>query len=227
MSRDGEPVPEWLRGLADAASKMEINPQSQPPAHGGRASAVLVLFGAGPSAGPGTGPAAAEDGASDAPDLLFIQRSADLRLHAGQPAFPGGATDPGDADQVATALREANEEVGLDPASVDVQTTLPRLWIPVSGFVVTPVLAWWRAPHPVAPVDPREVELVARVPVAHLADPANRLRVRHPSGWIGAAFRTENMLVWGFTAGVLNTLLEMGGWARPWDQQKPPEALPV
>ncbi|MGH3204285.1 MAG: hypothetical protein ACRDP5_19875, partial [Streptosporangiaceae bacterium] len=85
MSReDKDPVPGWLRDLADAASKMEINPMAQPPAHGGRASAVLVLFAAGPHAAPPAG-----DPGPDHPDLLFIQRSADLRLHAGQPAFPG------------------------------------------------------------------------------------------------------------------------------------------
>jgi 8-oxo-dGTP pyrophosphatase MutT (NUDIX family) len=116
----------------------------------------------------------------------------------------------------ATALREANEEVGLDPATVELVDVLPTLWIPVSRFLVTPVLAWWRAPHEVGPVDPAEVARVARLPVRELADPANRLRLRHPSGWIGPAFRIHDMLVWGFTAGVLSTLLELGGWARPW-----------
>ncbi len=57
-----------------------------------------------------------------------------MRNHAGQPAFPGGATDPTDADVAATALREANEEVGLDPASVALVDVLPTLWIPVSRF---------------------------------------------------------------------------------------------
>ena len=95
-----------------------------------------------------------------------------MRTHAGQPAFPGGAADPGETDPVDTALREATEEVGLDPTTVEVQGLLPPLWIPVSGFVVTPVLAWWRKPHPVAPVDLAEVESVQRVRVADLVDPA-------------------------------------------------------
>lgn len=212
MTQNG--LPAWWAPLLERAmiARTEDFTRLATPTDGGRASAVLILL---------------ADDRPGGPDVLLLQRAADMRQHAGQPAFPGGAADPGDADPTATALREANEEVGLDPASVEVQATLPRLWIPVSGFVVTPVLAWWRTPHPVAPADPREVELVARVPMAHLADPANRLRVRHPSGWIGSAFRTENMLVWGFTAGVLNTLLEMGGWARPWDQQRPPEDLPL
>jgi hypothetical protein len=57
---------------------------------------------------------------------------------------------------------------------------------------------------------------VARLPVAELVDPANRLQVRHPSGWIGPAFQVRGMLVWGFTAGVLSALLDMAGWSRPW-----------
>jgi 8-oxo-dGTP pyrophosphatase MutT (NUDIX family) len=150
------------------------------------------------------------------PDVLVLERAATMRNHAGQPAFPGGAVDPGDADTVACALREAEEEVGLDPTSVEVVATLPTLWIPVSNFLVTPVVAWWRAPHPVGPADPREVARVERLPIRELVDPAHRLRLRHPSGWIGPAFRIHDMLVWGFTAGVLSTLLELGGWAVEW-----------
>lgn len=197
-------LPSWfepLRSNVAAAVATDFTRLPTPEGDGARRSAVLVLFGEREGAGP---------------DVLLAQRSATMRTHAGQPAFPGGACDPGDIDAAATALREANEEVGLDPASVEVVATLPALWIPVSNFVVSPVLAWWREPHEVWPVDLAEVDRVERLPVSDLVDPANRLRVRHPSGWIGPAFRVSNMLVWGFTAGVLSTLLEMGGWARPW-----------
>ncbi len=200
--------PGWLdalRGRLGSLRTEDFTPL-RAPADGGRPSAVLVLFGE-------SAPSAADPGG---PDLLVLQRAATMRNHAGQPAFPGGGTDPEDADAVATALREANEEVGLDPASVEVLGLLPELYIPVSSFVVTPVLAWWRHPHPVHPRQPAEVAHVARLPISELVDPANRIRVRHPSGWIGPAFQVRGLLVWGFTAGVISTLLDIGGWARPW-----------
>ncbi|WNM42218.1 CoA pyrophosphatase [Micromonospora halotolerans] len=210
--------PDWLDPLLGrlGTARAEDFTRLATPESGGRESAVLVLLGEEPGAGP---------------DVLVLQRAATLRNHAGQPAFPGGAADPEDADASATALREANEEVDLDPASVTVLAELPKLWIPVSDFVVTPVLAWWHTPHPVHPREPAEVAHVARLPVAELVDPENRMRVRHPSGWIGPAFSVRGMLVWGFTAGVLNTLLEMGGWARPWPRSRvvelPPAAAPA
>ena len=205
--RAGAPVPPWLRELADAASTMEIDPQIQPPARGGRASAVLILFAAG------------RDG-SDQPDLLFIQRSEGLRLHAGQPAFPGGAIDAEDGGPVAAALREAAEEVGVDPAGVDIVGTLPELFIPRTGFRVVPVLAWWRRPSAVAPVDVGEVAAVERVSVGELADPAARLVVRGPSGFASPAFQVRGMLIWGFTAALVDRLLSLAGWERPWDAAK-------
>ncbi|HEY2793464.1 MAG TPA: CoA pyrophosphatase [Micromonosporaceae bacterium] len=205
--------PDWWEPLCSrvTAARTEDFTRMVAPPEGGRSSAVLILF--------------AEDKAGD-PDVLLLQRAADMRNHAGQPAFPGGAADPGETDPVVTALREATEEVGLDPATVEVETLLPPLWIPVSRFLVTPVLAWWHKPHPVAPVDAAEVESVTRVRVADLANPANRVRVIHPSGWIGPAFSAGGMLIWGFTAGILSVLLEMGGWAQPWDATSQPVPLP-
>jgi len=82
---------------------------------------------------------------------------------------------------------------------------------------VTPVLAYWHTPGPVGVNDPGEVASVARVPIAELVDPGNRFQVRHPSGYVGPAFAVAGMVVWGFTAGLLSMLLELGGWARPWD----------
>ncbi len=200
-------LPAWWEPLASraiVARRSDFTRWPTPPV-GGRRSAVLILLGEQPTTGP---------------DVLVLQRAATLRNHAGQPAFPGGASDPDDVDAPATALREAAEEVGVDASTTTVVATLPRLWIPVSGYVVTPVLAWWHAPHPVAPVDLAEVAAVQRLPIAELVDPSNRLRIRHPSGYIGAAFAVRDMLIWGFTAGILSTLLDLGGWSVPWDENK-------
>lgn len=199
-------LPDWWHPLAEKAANADGEPwvRLAPPNAEGRHSAVLILFGEG-----------AEPGQTG-PDVLLCQRAANMNNHAGQPAFPGGGTEPGDADPAATALREANEEVGLDAASAVVVTSLPEVWIPVSNFRVTPVLAWWRDPHPVRAAQPEEVARVVRVPVSELADPANRVRAEHPSGYVGPAFQVRDMLVWGFTAGILSAVLELAGWARPW-----------
>jgi 8-oxo-dGTP pyrophosphatase MutT (NUDIX family) len=208
-------APAWLLPLLDAVA----DPAAAalfPPAgseSGLRRSAVLVLFGEGPQG----------------PDVLLIERSAHLRSHAGQPAFPGGGIDPDDDGPVGAALREAQEETGLDPSGVEVLATLPDLWVPPSGNLVTPVLAWWREPSDVVAADRREVAAVARVPIADLSDPANRLTISHPSGRMGPAFEVADMLVWGFTAAILDRLLVLAGWERPWDRERlaelPAEAL--
>ncbi len=155
----------------------------------------------------------------------MIQRAATLRDHPGQCAFPGGGTEPDDDGPQATALREANEEIGLRTDTVEVVSTLPELWLSVSKFRVTPVLAWWRAPHPVAAADPGEVARVSRLPVAELIDPTNRFRVRHSSGYVGPAFRVHDMLIWGFTGSIVDKLLDLAGWSVPWDVGRI-EALP-
>jgi 8-oxo-dGTP pyrophosphatase MutT (NUDIX family) len=197
----GESAPAWLRSLAAAAAVMDVPRVVRPPVSGGRHSAVLVLFGEDPGG----------------PDLLYIQKNEGLRRHAGQPAFPGGKIEDSDDGPVAAALREGAEETGLDPAGVDVLATLPELFISRSQFRVIPVLAWWRKPSAVRPVDIGEVAAVERIRVADLADPANRLMLRYPSGRGGPAFSIGSMLIWGFTAMLTDRLLALGGWERPWD----------
>ena len=167
----------------------------------GRSAAVLILFGVGP----------------DGPDLLFIERSAGLRKHPGQPAFPGGAVDESDGGPVQAALREAAEETGVEPAGVRVLAVMPELYIWRSDFRVTPVIGWWHRPVPVAPGDPAEIAAVVRVPIAELASPANRMMIRYPGGQGGYAFRVAGLLIWGFTAMLLDRVLALGGWEQPWD----------
>jgi 8-oxo-dGTP pyrophosphatase MutT (NUDIX family) len=210
-STDLRGLPEWLAPVAQAAAVVRPEQLSRflPPPSGGRPSAVLILFGSG------------ERG----PELLLMERAGTLRSHAGQPSFPGGAIDPQDGDPqdegpLRAALREAEEETGLDPAGVQLFGVLPRLYIPVSSFVVTPVLGWWREPSPVDAVDPAETARVFTVPVADLTDPANRRTVTHPSGFRGPAFAVSDVLVWGFTAGLIDRILHFSGWERPWDRGK-------
>lgn len=199
----GQP-PAWLRAVVTAVADMEVPSAVAPPPGAGRPSAVLVLFGDGP----------------DGPDLLIIQRNAGLRRHAGQPAFPGGAVEAGDASPVAAALREAAEEVGVRADGVQVLGAMPELYISRSGFRVMPVIAWWREPCPVRPLDTGEVAAVERISLAELADPVNRVTVRAPSGHVGPGFAVRSMLIWGFTAVLVDQLLAMAGFERPWDRAR-------
>ena len=210
-------APGWLTDLASAAETMTVPAELRPPRGGGKRSAILILFGT---------PGPPDDAG---PDLLLVQRSQSLRRHAGQAAFPGGVIDPEDDGAVGAALREAAEEAGVEPAGVHVLGVLSDLYIPRTGYQVSPVLGWWRDPVPVVPGDPAEVAAAARVPVAELADPANRLMVRYPGGGAGPAFRAGAMLVWGFTAFLIGQLLVLGGWEQPWDTENVielPDGLP-
>ncbi|WP_280336008.1 NUDIX hydrolase [Nocardia wallacei] len=162
-------------------------------------------------------PAPARGGSPPHADVLLTQRAATLRQHSGQVAFPGGGVEPGDDGPIDTALREAREETGVDPAGVDPIAVLPPIFVPPSRFDVTPVVAYWRTPGEVGVVSAAEATRVTRVPISELIDPANRFVVRHPLGYMGPAFAVDGMLVWGFTAGVLAGLLAVSGWEREWD----------
>lgn len=182
-----------------------------------RVSAVLVLFGVLDSIPASTTqPAVARD-----LDVLLQRRASTLSSHPGQVSFPGGGREPQDQDAVATALREAEEETGLDPAGVEIIASLPDLPLAVSNHLVTPVLAWWTKPSRVAAVDHAETVEVFRVPVAQLLDPANRFRSvtrRGPITFKGPAFDIDGTIVWGFTAMVLDRLFDACGWTVPWDE---------
>lgn len=183
---------------------------------GDREAAVLLLFGV-----LDTIPARARHAVVARELDILLQRRADtLTSHPGQVSFPGGRVDPDDSGAVAAALREAQEETGLDPSGVEVLGTLPVVPLPVSRHLVTPVLGWWDRPTPVRAVDPAESEVVFRAPVADLLDPDRRRSVRFdtPAGVRATpAFVLGEHLVWGFTAYVLDRLFDALGWAVPWD----------
>ena len=175
--------PAWMADLVRAldAGAPDYFTMFAPPARVPRRSAVLMLF----------GPTTAEpdeDDPTGGADVMLTERSPDLRAHPGQVSFPGGAVDPGDDGPVGAALREAYEEVGVDPAGVDVVHALPDLYLSPSRNSVTPVLAWWPEPTPLVPRE-AEVARVVRAPLATLVDPGHRFAVVHPSGVRGRASR--------------------------------------
>ncbi len=171
-----------------------------------------------PTHSTGGDPSEAAEIAPEAISLLLTERAHTLRSHPGQVSFPGGRAEPTDRDLVATALRETHEEVGVEPDTVEVAGLLPPLNLSVSSHDVSPVLGWWQHPGRVWARDPREVASVVQISVAELVDPAHRFRVGHPSGWIGPAFQAHDLVVWGFTAMVLDGILRLGGWEVPWDE---------
>jgi 8-oxo-dGTP pyrophosphatase MutT (NUDIX family) len=166
------------------------------------------------------------EGADDL-ELVLVQRPGHLRHHAGQVGLPGGAVEPGDADGVAAALREAQEEVGLDPAGVRVLGSLDRAYLPVSDFDVLPVVGIWDGLAPLTP-SPGEVAGILRPTLRYLADPANHgtmplsrlvgeaaLAARGVPDADGPVFWVDGTLVWGFTAGLLAGFLRALGLDAP------------
>ncbi|MCV7193352.1 NUDIX hydrolase [Mycolicibacterium brumae] len=223
--------PPWLRPLVDRVDELPgaykrriprpllaaLNAAATATSVSGkrRDAAVLVLFSGGES---GQAPALPDDA-----DLLLTVRASSLRHHAGQAAFPGGVTDPGDDGPVATALREATEETGLDTARLHTLAVLETMFIPPSGYHVAPVLAYSPDPGPVEVVDPLETAIVARVPVRAFVNPENRLMVYRRGATrraAGPAFLLNQMLVWGFTGHVIAGMLDVAGWTRPWDSDR-------
>jgi 8-oxo-dGTP pyrophosphatase MutT (NUDIX family) len=202
-------LPDWLEPLAarlDAFDGDDFARLFPTVPDDARPSAVLILFNEAPGG----------------PELVLTQRAAELRNHARQISFPGGRSDPGDgegrAGAIATALREAQEEVGVDPQTVEVFGVLPTLWLPPSNHAVSPVLGYWHHPRALSAVSRAEVDGVIHQPIAALMDPGNRFTVVHPTGWKGPAFDIgTDVPLWGFTAGLIDRICAAADWDQPWD----------
>ncbi len=146
------------------------------------------------------------------PHLIFTRRSADLPKHKGEISFPGGAREPADISLAQTALREAQEEIGLDPAQVELLGALPPVFAAVSNFFITPQVGWLGEGLPALTTNPAEVAEVILAPLAALADPA----IYHTEIWhrFGGAhvvhfFDFGPYLIWGATWRMLHSLLSL------------------
>jgi 8-oxo-dGTP pyrophosphatase MutT (NUDIX family) len=147
---------------------------------------------------------------SPEPTLIFTIRTDTLPSHKGQISFPGGSTDPTDRSPIETALRETQEEIGLDPAGVEVLGQLDAFPTFVSGFVVTPVVGWLE-PVPVLEPNPAEVAAILHVPVAELND-----EIRSEAGFshLDKTYPTEawvwrDNVIWGVTARIVRSFLSL------------------
>lgn len=143
----------------------------------------------------------------DEPTVLLTQRTDHLRDHAGQISFPGGRAEEDDSSPEHTALREAEEEIGLSPCHVEIVGFLPE-YRTVTGYRITPVVAFLTPPFELRP-DPSEVAEVFEVPLSFLIDPANH--ERHSREYQGEtryffAMPYGRYFIWGATAGIIVTL---------------------
>jgi 8-oxo-dGTP pyrophosphatase MutT (NUDIX family) len=144
------------------------------------------------------------------PGLIFTERRADLRRHAGEISFPGGRQDPGDADLGATALREAHEEIALDPAGVEVVGALPPVSTFVTGYRIQPFVGLVSNPGALAlEPNPTEVETVLTVSLGRLREGYEMRRlIRRGVPIHTPTYEVEGQLIWGATARILGDFLK-------------------
>ncbi len=147
---------------------------------------------------------------SAGPTLMFTQRTSHLHDHAGQISFPGGRVEATDSDREATALREAEEETGLERSRIEILGRLPEYDI-MTGFRVTPVVGWVEPPFELRP-DPFEVEKVFEVPLEFFLDPGNHeAHSREVNGMVRHYYAMPygEHYIWGATAGMVRMLYEL------------------
>jgi 8-oxo-dGTP pyrophosphatase MutT (NUDIX family) len=144
------------------------------------------------------------------PGLIFTERRADLRSHAGEISFPGGRQDDGDAGPAATALREAEEEIGLDPKAVELAGALPPTGTFATGYRIQPFVGLIPDPEELAlQPSPAEVETILALTLEVLREGyAMRRLVRRGVPFHTPTYEVEGQLIWGATARILGELLE-------------------
>jgi 8-oxo-dGTP pyrophosphatase MutT (NUDIX family) len=196
-----EPLPDPLPPPLEALLPVRTDggtwrlPEASAPL-AGRPAAVLVLL--------------YPDDAGDARVVLIERPTHDGRHHSGEVSFPGGKAEPEDPDAVATALREAEEEVGLeaDSAGVRILGLLDRLWIPVSDFAVTPVVAVAPSRPDMTPapaevvriIEPTVATFLPHAPIVHVERMVREWHVRY------GHYEVDGLSVWGATARILSQL---------------------
>ncbi|MEO6398620.1 MAG: CoA pyrophosphatase [Tepidiformaceae bacterium] len=177
------------------AALSAYNPQSLPPEQGVPAAAVLLLLHAHP----------------EGPNVVFQKRTERVRDHKGQISFPGGGADPGDADALATALRETHEEIGVLPADIEILGQLDDM-VTVSNFRVTPFVGWLgRYPYEWRFSD-AEVAYLLEVPLAHLLRPSTLIpdrRLLNGKEYVFPSYQWQDDLIWGATARMLTNFLDV------------------
>lgn len=184
-----DPVKDQIRGLLQSRSKARVERE------GFRRAAVLM-------------PLCAVGGQ---PHFVFTERARDLEHHQGQISFPGGTADQRDPHLLQTALREAEEEIGLKPADVEVLGELDDVLTAASGFIISPFVAWIPHPYPFRP-SAREVHEIFTVPLSEFQDPRNyREEFRERAGERIAVpfFTCGSRVIWGATGRIVKQFLDL------------------
>ncbi|MBC6794946.1 CoA pyrophosphatase [Corynebacterium sp. LK28] len=221
-------LPEWLRDFARDCREVGIHqylndsarivPETDEHGRPPRYSAVLILLSGDATFIRPAGATGRQAIPADA-TMLLTHRAPTMRNHSGQVAFPGGGVEEADAGPIDTALREAEEETGLNPDTVEPFAVLQPIYIDRTNFAVVPVVAWWRHPHRVE-CPTTENDWVEPYPLPELVNPQQRFEVG-VYGWRGPAWtlpigEEKPLVLWGFTGGVINALLRRAGWEEPW-----------